>query len=236
MRFEISTIAKNRLLDPKVAQQVADHNPEKYDIDEDGTISSLYTNLFVNDVELAQKQKKTIKEGFEVGDLKNVLLPKLHIDEYDSKVGNNDKNIVLSFLVADKNAAEDLVNFLERGYEFILDAAISPSEIKLGKYLVFVEVLRRIRSIGQILKILSDLSAACGTKAEDWKFSYMDNLEYLPLTKENIKAHVPLSPKAYRDSFNQPINEMRTAAGLPVPTDPVKDPTIKALQVAAGLR
>jgi len=36
-------------------------------------------------------------EGFEVSDLVNVLEPKIHIDEFNSKMGKDDDIIVLSF-------------------------------------------------------------------------------------------------------------------------------------------
>jgi len=172
--------------------------------------------------------------GFQVADLKNVLEPKLHVDEYRSKIGRDDKNIVLSFLVNDKTAAGDLIEFLERGYDFILDATVSTSEIKLGKYLVFVELLRRTRAVQQIIKILSDLSASCGSKPEEWEFAYMKNRPYLPLTIKNLKHAIPLSPKSYRIKFNEPINELRIAAGIPTQTEIIAE-DLKSLQFAAGI-
>ena len=82
-------------------------------------------------------------EGFEVGDLKLILEPKIHIDEFAAKAGKDDEIIVFSFLIHDRQAAMDIVDFFEKGYDFILDADISTSEIRPGSYLVFVEILRR---------------------------------------------------------------------------------------------
>jgi len=110
-----------------------------------------------------------ITEGFQVGDLKLVLEPYIEIDMYRSKIGNDDEIVVVNFLVNDKQAAIDLVTFLECGYSFILDADISTSEIKPGAYLVFVEFLRRLRIIPQIFKIISDLSASSGINKDSWK-------------------------------------------------------------------
>jgi hypothetical protein len=176
-----------------------------------------------------------INEGFEVKDLKLVLQPLLHIDEFKSKLGKDDQNIVISFLLADKNAAIDLVDFLERGYEFVIDADISASEIKPGNYLVFLEIARRKRVFTQIVKILSDLSAASDLNINDWKFKYMKEENYHPLRVDVFKKEVPLSPKAYRDKFLSPINTLKANAGLSV--DSVFDETneTRILQHAAGI-
>ena len=47
--------------------------------------------------------------GFEVNDLKDVLQPWVHVDEYRSKLGRDDKNCVVSFAIDDPVAAADLV-------------------------------------------------------------------------------------------------------------------------------
>ena len=46
--------------------------------------------------------------GFEVNDLKDVLQPWVHVDEYRSKLGRDDKNCVVSFAIDDPVAAADL--------------------------------------------------------------------------------------------------------------------------------
>lgn len=175
-------------------------------------------------------------ESFEVGDLINILSHTLHIDEFKSKLGKDDKNIVISFLLHDKSAGEDLVDFLERGYEFILDADISSSEVTPGNYLVFAELLRRTRASEQIAKILSDLSAATNTKIKDWSFEYMNSEHEIPFTIENFNDHVPLSPKAYRIQVQNQINEFRSTAGLKTKIlDEKVANDLKSLQHAAGL-
>ena len=48
--------------------------------------------------------------GFEVNDLKDVLQPWVHVDEYRSKLGRDDKNCVVSFAIDDP-VARQMVNF-----------------------------------------------------------------------------------------------------------------------------
>ena len=57
-------------------------------------------------------------------------------------MGTDEDVCVVNFQVENKNAGQDLVDFLESGYEWILDAAVSPGTNRHGKYLVFVEMER----------------------------------------------------------------------------------------------
>ena len=178
---------------------------------------------------------KQLNEGFEVGDLKNILQGGFHVDEYRSKLGRDDKNCVISFIVDDKVAANDLVDFLERGYDFVLDADISNSEISINRYLVFMEISRRTTLYEKISQILSDLSAASELKPGQWRFKHMKDRDYLPFTEENFNTTVALSPKEYRKRYQKPINDIKTAAGLPVSTPPVENADLKQLQNLAGI-
>lgn len=178
---------------------------------------------------------KQLNEGFEVGDLKDVLQDWFHVDEYRSKLGRDDKNCVISFTVDDKVAANDLVDFLERGYDFVLDADVSNSEISINRYLVFMEIPRRTTMYEKIQQILSDLKAASELKPNQWRFKHMKDSDYQPFTEENFNATVALSPKEYRKRYQKPINDIKTAAGLPVSTPPVEDADLKQLQNLAGI-
>jgi hypothetical protein len=180
--------------------------------------------------------KNKISESFEVGDLHLVLDPKIHLDEFRSKLGNDADNIVVSFLLNSKEAATDLVSFLEMGYSYVLDADISASEIKPGSYLVFVEFLRRRRVIQQIFRIINDLSAASQLNIKDWTFKYMNEENKHPLTTENLKKIVPLYPKAYKDRYEKPIENLKTLSGINNESKNVYDDDIRQLMFASGIK
>ena len=57
-------------------------------------------------------------------DLKYMLTDIFEIDSYSSKMGEDADIVTLSFAVKDRQPAEDLVRFLENGYQFILDADV----------------------------------------------------------------------------------------------------------------
>ena len=79
-------------------------------------------------------------EGLGYKDMEGLIKPVIHVDEFTSKMGEDDDIIVLSFFLRDPTAAKDLMNWFERGYDFIIDADRSPGEIKKNRYLVFVEI------------------------------------------------------------------------------------------------
>jgi len=58
----------------------------------------------------------------------------------------------------------------------------------------------------------------------------------IPFSRDAFDNTVPLTPRAYRERYEQDLNEMRTAAGMPVVTTyDRKDPALQAIQSAAGL-
>ena len=80
--------------------------------------------------------------GLHANDLIDLVEPVFEIDSYQSKMGTDGNIIVLSFTVLEKNAADDLVKFVESGYQFVLDADATTGEQSDGFYRVYVEMER----------------------------------------------------------------------------------------------
>lgn len=165
--------------------------------------------------------------------MEGLLKPTIHIDEFTSKMGDDDDIIVVSFFVRNPDAAKDLMNWFERGYDFVLDADRSPGEIKTNRYLVFVEIRRRSTAGAHIQQMLDDLSTLTEYEPKDWIMVYEG--EDTPFTQEDFERLIPLSPKAYREIHDKDLNEVRVAAGLPVKGFYEQDDAIKAIQSAAGI-
>ena len=91
-------------------------------------------------------------------DLKDFVSELFTIDSYKSKMGKDTEVAVLAFEVLDKEPAKDLMNFIEKGYGFILDADVSSGENKNGKYNVFVEMERNRYLPQNIANILEDIT------------------------------------------------------------------------------
>ena len=158
----------------------------------------------------------------------------VHVDEFSSKMGDDDDIIVISFFVRDLQAAKDLVGWFEKGYDFVLDADRSPGEIKPGRYLVYVEIRRRSAAGAQVEELLDDLETLTEFTKDDWTMHYRGKT--VPFTRDTFDSMVPLSPKAYREKYDAELNEMRIAAGMRTKRmyDP-KDKDLQAIQSAAGI-
>jgi hypothetical protein len=172
-------------------------------------------------------------EGLQYKDLEGILKPTIHVDEFSSKMGDDEDILVLSFFVRDKAAADDLMAWFEKGYDFVLDADRSPGEIKPNRYLVYLEMRRRSSAAKNVQEILDDLGTLTEFDAEDWIMRY--NGKTTPWSEEAFAQQVPMTPKDYVRATDGGLNEMRAAAGLPVRKLYKPDSALKELQAAAGI-
>lgn len=172
-------------------------------------------------------------EALEYKDLVGMMKPTMHVDEFASKMGDDDDIIVVSFFVRSKDAARDLMNWFEKGYDWVLDADISPGEISPGRYLVYIEMRRRGNAGSKIADAINDLNTLTEYQPDQWTMHY-ENKAY-PFSIETFDKLVPLSPKDYRSRKEQDLNEMRAAAGIEPKQIFDRDPDIQQLQSAAGI-
>jgi len=183
-------------------------------------------------------KKILITEGLDFKDMEGQIEPTVSVDEYESKLGENKDLVTLAFTVKSKQVGEDLVDWFERGYDWIIDASLSEGEIEVGKYLVFVEMNRRSTVPGRILELISDLKTLTGMKPTEWTIQVED--EDYDADEDVLKQVIILNPNVYKDTKGEEeeeeINEMRHRAGL----DTVKlhgepDSELKAFISMAGL-
>ena len=146
-----------------------------------------------------RKQQPKLFEGLRAKDLDGLVDHVFTVDQYKSKMGDDKDIVVLGFSVEDKFPAIDLMEFVEKGYPFILDADMSTGEERDGKYQVFVELERTKKLPGQIRGMLEGISQLCN--CYDWKFRYHKEIGSLPVTEQNILEHIPLDPTAYESKI-----------------------------------
>lgn len=179
-----------------------------------------------------------ISEGLEQGDLKRLLHPKIHIDEFTSKMGDDADILVVSFKLSDKNPAKDLMSFIERGYDWVLDADISTGELDDGEYLVFVEMERSPVAAQQITELIEDVVNLSDQTINDWKFQYQKSkLEY-PITSENIRKIVPLTADEYIKKYNKndDINALKESARVKITSKAPINSFTENLRVISGIK
>ena len=172
----------------------------------------------------------------EYGDLKRLVHDELHIDEFSSKLGDNKDVVVVSLKVAGKEPCQDICAFVEKGYEWVLDADVSPGELEDGAHIVFIELPRDNNCVKHILEFMTELMNLTEQKLEDYRVKYRhQSIEY-PLELETLERVIPCSAKEYKRMYSkQEIDQLKTAAGIDVDTKAPKNDFTESLRVAAGI-
>jgi len=142
-----------------------------------------------------QHSMRNLYEGLRSGDLKEFVNDVFTVDQYRSKMGEDRDIVVLGFRVREKHPAMDLVEFIEKGYTFILDADMSAGEEHDGQYQVFVELERTPKLPGQLQNLLGGISQL--TDCYDWRFRYQKNPSSVPFNEESISEHIPTTKEDY---------------------------------------
>jgi len=137
-------------------------------------------------------------------DLEDLVREIFEIDSYKSKMGDDKEICVLTFTVYFEDPASDLENFFEMGYEFVLDADVSPGEMDDGNYRVFVEIERSRHLPTQITELLDGIENLTGIS--EFKFRYYKSFRSVDATLENLTKIVPQDADAYQRATSE--NEM----------------------------
>lgn len=160
--------------------------------------------------------KRNLSEGLRTADLKDYVSEYFTIDRFRSKMGEDKDVVVLGFRVKEKYPAIDLMEFVEKGYPFILDADMSAGEEQDGQYQVFVEIERTPNLPEQMKKLLGGISQL--TDNWDWKFRYQKSNGAVPFSEQKIVEHVPLSAAQYETKIleikNKDVNRFFNQGSL----------------------
>lgn len=175
-----------------------------------------------------------LQEGLNYRDMVGQVTPRLGVDEFQSQIGEDSDIIVLNFIVNGQEVGKDLVNWLERGYDWIIDAEISPGEVLDRKFYVFAELNRRTSAPRRIMELLQDLETLTAIKADDWKISVAGSK--FPASIEALQDNVALTPAQYKQGRDSDLNEWREIAGLPVQSLQSDSEDLAEFRRIAGLR
>jgi hypothetical protein len=141
-------------------------------------------------------QHQQLNEGLRSGDLRDYVSEVFTVDRYSSKMGEDQDIVVLGFRVREKNPAIDMMEFIEKGYPFILDADMSAGEENDGQYQVFVEIERTPELTEQLRQLLRGIGQLCDCK--DWHFKYQKNSNIIEFTEDTVAKNIPLTKEEYQ--------------------------------------
>lgn len=152
-----------------------------------------------------QQPKRLLKEGLRPLDLEGMVHDLFEIDVYKSKMGDDRDVCVLSFRVKDRMPAVDMMEFIEKGFGFVLDADVSAGENEDGEYHVFVELPRKPKLSEYIKEITEGVKRLTGIK--EWYFRYHKSFNRHELDEQIISKLVPNSPTDYDNLLEQEKTE-----------------------------
>ena len=146
--------------------------------------------------QMHQQNNQQLNEGLRSGDLKDYVSEVFTVDRYSSKMGEDQDIVVLGFRVKEKNPAVDMMEFIERGFPFILDADVSAGEEQDGQYQVFVEIERTPQLAEQMRELLRGIGQL--TDNRDWRFRYQTAPESVEFNEDSVVKNIPLTKEDYQ--------------------------------------
>ncbi len=147
------------------------------------------------------QNNQQLNEGLRSKDLENMVETVFAVDSFRSKMGEDRDVCVLSMTVKDRAPARDLMEFIEKGYSFVLDADVSSGENDKGEYAVFIELERTPKLAEQIKEITYGVRKLTGL--DDFKFKYYKENKTYDLTEETLSSIIPSTPASYDGYLNK---------------------------------
>jgi len=139
--------------------------------------------------------------GLRAGDLHDLVKPVFEVDSYRSKMGNDKDIVVVSFSVMEQQAAKDLVDFIEKGYNFVLDADTTPGEIDEGVYKVFVEMERNPKISAHVSELIDGVGKL--SEVENFRFRYYKSFSSVPASINNLQEMIPGDTGTYEQVVSE---------------------------------
>jgi len=183
--------------------------------------------------------QRQLFEGLEAGDLARLVSSEITVDEYKSKIGKDEEIIVLTLKVQGKSPALDLVSFIEKSYDWVLDADASSGELDDGTYLVFVEIDREDAAADYMVQLIDDIVNLVDIPKEEWQFSSSKPEGQVGADAEALRGMIPMTVADYQQvhrKHNETIDQLKNAAGIRVETRAPKNDFTESLRIAAGIR
>ena len=141
-----------------------------------------------------------LNEGLRPLDLENTVSGLFEIDTHKSKMGEDRDICVLTFKISDRNPAKDLMEFIEKGYPYVLDSDVSSGENADADYFVFIELNRTPNLAQQIRELTYGIKKLTGIN--EWKFRYHKMPEEFQLISESLDNVIPPTPTDYDAHLN----------------------------------
>lgn len=147
--------------------------------------------------------------GLREGDLKDTVIKKISVDEFEPKTGESKDVVVVGYNVIDEGAGKDLYTFINNSIVEYRDVEVSPNPNPDGYYMVFVELDRNQDVYETILSLTDDVVNITGKLMWEATTHLTDN--YYPLESEEFKAALITDPDKYMTKEDFEESQMMAA-------------------------
>jgi hypothetical protein len=165
--------------------------------------------------------------GLREGDLKDTIIKKISIDEFEPKTGDIKEVVVVGFQLNEQSAGKDLYTFLNNSTLDIRDVEVAPNTNEEGFFMVFLEFDRNDELQGKLVSLVGDVKNVAGDLAWEAKTHLTD--DYFPIGSQELAEYMITDPEKYmnREDFEsmreQQIEDQRIAEGYDDDPKPVQD-------------
>tara|TARA_B100000900_G_scaffold408573_1_gene423037 strand:- start:7474 stop:8256 length:783 start_codon:yes stop_codon:yes gene_type:complete len=128
-------------------------------------------------------------------DLKNTMLKKISLDEFEPKTGETKDVMVVGFHIHEQQAGKDLYKFLNHSIHEIRDVEVSPNPNPDNYFMVFVEMDRNEDSINNLKSLVKEIENL--SDKLDWNISTLLSEDLINLESEELLSFVQLDPETY---------------------------------------
>ncbi len=150
---------------------------------------------------VSAKKERMLFEGFERGDLKGLLLPRISIDEY---VAGNKANMVIAFFIQNEPLAlNPLIKFLELT-PGIKEVDTTDSDTLLRTSIVYLEFEKNLELVKIIDDLMYDMALLSNTKQEDFNIIFPNAEKPYPYSYDTVNKYITLAVKKAK---NAPVEE-----------------------------
>jgi len=150
---------------------------------------------------MQNQNSQQLDEGLRSNDLQEMIQSIFEVDVYRSKMGEDRDVCVLSFTSKDRGPAKDMMEFIEKGYNFVLDADVSAGENNNGEYTIFVELKRSPELSENIQDLTYGIRKLTGIN--EWKFKYHKQSESYDISSDTLESVIPLTPDVYEKMLHE---------------------------------
>lgn len=153
--------------------------------------------------------------GLRRGDLRDTILSKISIDQFEPKTGDLREVVVVGFYLNEDGAAKDLYEYLNSSSMVFRDIEVSPNPNPDNYYMVFVEMDRGEDTLPRIQDMLGEVSNVSGDFA--WRAQAHGMDDYVSINDDSLNEVIQRGPQLDEPKeppMNDQVQEFLTASDL----------------------